>query len=904
MMRMWIGLALLSVSWLLGQGYFLPAVYCAWVGVVVLGTLLMTGALQRLPSAGQLGAAALLLAPAVLLLRWPERVGPLLVLVGAGLATANAPRGWIGRVGRGAMAAGVVLMVQALSMAGYAAYAGRDHDLPGPLLWLLTGVARLLGIDAAADGSHVVLHSMRTPHRLAATWELLLDPATFCFYLGGVVLLAMLCWSRLPGGRRWTAWIAGLRTLTMVIAVWLPVRAGLLMGLYLHRAIRFEPERPLHVMNQFFSPWVLLGLLAVPVLLAWRFVRLPSAGADAATGDAPFVGRSATPSYPSDASSVGRSATPSYPSDASSVGRSATPSYPSDAADQPEETESWRLPAAAGLVFLGAGLLTAAVHYDPVGSPKGGRVMVVERHSTWEPTTRPYDTTWFGHDSGYNYAAAYDYLGQYFEMSRLLESDAIDDETLGRCDVLVIKTPTERYAPEEVEAVVRFVQRGGGVLFVGDHTNVFRGGTIMNDMTRRFGFIFRDDLLFGFGESPYRQTYRAPRVPHPIVQHLPPMNFAVSCSIDPGRSRGRAAIRAAGLWSLPPDYHIENFHTIPQHRPDMRFGTFVQLWSTRQGKGRVLAFTDSTIFSSFCLYQPGKAELLRGMVDWFNRRNALGDPRWWLVILGLIPLSAGLWLAHRCQNAWLVLLATAACGFALSGQTIAALNRRARPIPEATNPLPRVVIDRTTSDAPLAIGLEPEVDTGQGYAMLEAWIPRLGCYTTRQSGPKAFSGDMLVVICPERSISPEFREGVERYVAEGGKLLLIDTPENAASTADSLLWPFGISLLREQPWQGLLSLGEGWPNVRVELAYEVAGGEPVARLGPRAVAAVTEYGKGKVMVIGFGSLFNDLRMANGQLTDYPWMLEPDEETLRRYHVLFALAGSLLYDRPVGPPPGS
>lgn len=862
-MRMWIGLALLSVSWLLGQEYFVPAAYWAWLSVVVVGALLLAGAVERLPSAGQLGAASLLLLPAVLLLRWPERAGPLLILLGVGLATAAVPRRWIGRVGRGAVAAGVVLMAQALAMAGYAAQTARDHDLPGPLVWLLTGVAKLLGVEAAVDGPYVVLHSMRQPHRLAATWELLADPATLCFYLGGLVLLAMLCWSRLPAGRRWNAWIAGIRTLTLVIAAWLPVRAGLLIGLYLHRAIRYDPERPLHVMNQFFSPWVLLGLLAVPVLLAWRFVRVPDAEPEAEPEAAPEAAADDAP----------------------------TPVDPSSGA------EPWRLPAAAGLVFLGVAVLTAAVHYDPVGSPKSGRVMVVERHSEWEPTTRPYDTTWFGHDSGYNYAAAYDYLGQYFEMSRLLESDAIDDATLARCDVLVIKTPTARYSRDEVDAVVRFVERGGGLLLVGDHTNYERGSTYMNDVTRYFGFTFRHDLLFGFGESPYRQVYRAPRVPHPIVQHLPPMDFAVSCSIDPGRSRGRAAIRDTGLWSLPPDYHIENFHTIPQHRPDMRFGAFIQLWSTRHGKGRVLAFTDSTIFSNFCVYQPGKIELLRGMVDWLNHRNALGDPRWWLVILGVIPLMAGLWLAHRCAGAWLVLLGAAACAFTLSGQAIAALNRRARPIPQASNPLPRVVIDRTTSGVPLCRGPDIGDEEGGGYGLLEMYLPRLGCYTTRQTGPDVFAGDpeMLVVICPDRSIPAEFCQRVERYVAGGGKLLVIDSPENAASTADGLLWPFGVSVLREQPWKGLLSLGEGWPNVPVDLAYEVAGGEPVARLGPRPVAAVTEHGKGRVMVIGFGSLFNDHRMG------MTWMLEPDAETRQRYDVLFALVGSLLRDEPVGPP---
>ena len=72
---------------------------------------------------------------------------------------------------------------------------------------------------------------------------------------------------------KWRSWIADLRMLALVVVVWLPVRAGLLMALYLHRVLRSDPDRPLHAMNHFFSPWMLLLLLIVPVLLAWRFVR-------------------------------------------------------------------------------------------------------------------------------------------------------------------------------------------------------------------------------------------------------------------------------------------------------------------------------------------------------------------------------------------------------------------------------------------------------------------------------------------------------------------------------------------------------------------------------------------------------------------------------------------------------
>ncbi len=123
---------------------------------------------------------------------------------------------------------------------------------------MLAGVATLLGIDATADGSTIVMHSMRQVHRLAATWELLLDPATLLFFVGGATMLAygaavpatatdvgeIACRLR----RRTTigeSWITGLRTLTLVVVLWLPVRAGLLMALYLHRVLRSDPDRPL-----------------------------------------------------------------------------------------------------------------------------------------------------------------------------------------------------------------------------------------------------------------------------------------------------------------------------------------------------------------------------------------------------------------------------------------------------------------------------------------------------------------------------------------------------------------------------------------------------------------------------------------------------------------------------------
>jgi len=177
-------------------------------------------------------------------------------------------------------------------------------------------------------------------------------------------------------------------------------------------------------------------------------------------------------------------------------------------------------------------------------------------------------------------------------------------------------------------------------------------------------------------------------------------------------------------------------------------------------------------------------------------------------------------------------------------------------------------------------------------------IGRLGYYTIRQEGKDAFSGDALVVICPNRPVDAAFREELERYVAGGGRLLVFDAPENANSTANSLLWPFGLSVQRKQSWTGTLTLADNWPGINITLANEVVGGRVVGKFGERPVAAVAKYGKGTVMAVGFSSLFIDKNMGGEE----QWMVVPDAAMRLRYETLYALVRLLVEDKTIVPAP--
>ena len=238
---------------------------------------------------------------------------------------------------------------------------------------------------------------------------------------------------------------------------------------------------------------------------------------------------------------------------------------------------------AAALALSGAVILALALYYDPIGERQKGRVMFDEFHRVdmpdsgvhgWEPTDTTFNTEDYGHNASYTYCILYDYLDHFYNVSRL--TTKLDDQTLAACDVFVLKVPTAKLEPTEVTALTKFVAHGGGLMLIGEHTDVFGTGTYLNDVARRFGFRFRYDCLFDIDQL-FQERYRPDVVPHPIVQNLPELDWAVSCSIEPlpvyfadlefplQFNSGRGAMVATGLRNLPADYHASNFYPQVEH---------------------------------------------------------------------------------------------------------------------------------------------------------------------------------------------------------------------------------------------------------------------------------------------------------------------------------------------------
>ena len=231
MKRFWFSLALLSASWLFGLSYYHQAQLWVWAIFVTAGTALLIGVNIRRPTAFEAVAAGLMLLFAVSQAPWPYRMAPLLIFVGIILFTVPVPRRWPTKLASAFIISGSILAVQSPVLLAYKNITAVSHELAWPASYLLYLVSRMMGVRSALAGSNLAMYTPRVVHLLGTTWELLLDPATLSFLVGGFVLLFLCKSDRRPEGKKRFSLIKRPAVFALVIAAWLPVRAVVLISL-------------------------------------------------------------------------------------------------------------------------------------------------------------------------------------------------------------------------------------------------------------------------------------------------------------------------------------------------------------------------------------------------------------------------------------------------------------------------------------------------------------------------------------------------------------------------------------------------------------------------------------------------------------------------------------------------
>ena len=532
---------------------------------------------------------------------------------------------------------------------------------------LVDGLLSLTGLSVGSHDGHVLLTAMAGPLDFPASIDGMGLKVPFLFL---AVALVWLLWSETPVRElpRKLGMIAGI----LLAAALVRMGCVVLLATGLFEFVGYEseelPYRP--IMDEAAAVWIYLPFLLAEGVLIGRFLSAPL--------------------------------------------------FPDRLPSGVSRTLRW----GGALLML---VLAGIIFWEPQGTPKAGKLVISSYHSQWSRSDRPYDREWYGADSGYNYAC----LKRLFEVFYPVvdATGPLQAADLDGASTLMVYDADRRFSKEEIDLVREFVRGGGGLFLIGDHTNVFGSASNMNELCEPFGLQFRDDVLFDLDED-FHQVIDAPR-PANSLWHG--MSFI--------KLRGPTSIRPTSLWTRPvyqvghsksvrAIYSVNNFYPPPHDDPKMKSGTFCVSAESRYGRGRVVAWADSTIFSNFEIFYPGKYEYLLNTMDWLNHKNSvvpsLGKRMAPLVLFGALAVFL---LRRREPRVWLItgVLLMAALGVARWAGL--SFEQRRTTFPKPIRPSEWVIFRADAKDPGHHLkDFITEEPYNQRYEVFIQWVMRTGAY--------------------------------------------------------------------------------------------------------------------------------------------------------------------------------
>ncbi|HEC93349.1 MAG TPA: hypothetical protein ENI51_10215, partial [Candidatus Atribacteria bacterium] len=441
------------------------------------------------------------------------------------------------------------------------------------------------------------------------------------------------------------------------------------------------------------------------------------------------------------------------------------------------------------------------VFHDP-GKEKNGKILIDETHSEWESTLLRLDKKWYGKLSVYNYYSLTEWLKHYYEIHKNT-NHSLGYEYIKNYDILILKCPTKPYLLEEIRSIERFVREGGGLFLIGDHTNVFGMNEYLNQVAQKFGIKFNFDSTYDLKTGMW-SIYEPQQgiLPHPIMLNVNKFYFLTSCSLE-APINCEPVIIGYSLSSLPGTYASRDFFPEGTTKTNSIYGLLLQSVAMQYGKGRIVAFSDSTCFSNYCIFMDGYPSYILGVMNYLNRENQ------WLFldyVFLFLSIASGMTLFYLFKRGnkgfnaiFLSVMAVAA--FCLSTSIFSTIDKSVYmdsiTIKKERN-FNTVGFLMNYSNAIISSHLTYEEELQKKrFNTFFVWTQRVELIPSLEYNLDLAlkNKDIIVIINPNKPFSSEDISAIESYVENGGKLLLIDSIFNSKSTANELLRDFDMKVV-------------------------------------------------------------------------------------------------------------
>lgn len=288
------------------------------------------------------------------------------------------------------------------------------------------------------------------------------------------------------------------------------------------------------------------------------------------------------------------------------------------------------------------------------------------------------------------------------------------------------------------------------------------------------------------------------------MQNVPVFLFATPCTLEVNNPFMRTVIPGETTKTYPMDYSTRNF--FPDTRPDLNtnFGTSILMAAGNYGRGRVAIFTDSTVFSNFHIYLPGKTELALATVNWLNHRPLLLLKFMILILAGIFFIKFRQYY-KQIQTTQRNMIWPVITGIVFIGISILAINFYnliAYPLPREQRPIVKVgFLDKYSSIyLPYAI---MDYETRNNYNTFYTWGQREGlcCRYYFEIDKAVNESKAIFMVLPKRKFEQGDLTKLNSFLQKGGKVFLFDCG-GKDSTSNSFLKRYGLSLVYQKRGNG------------------------------------------------------------------------------------------------------
>jgi hypothetical protein len=284
--------------------------------------------------------------------------------------------------------------------------------------------------------------------------------------------------------------------------------------------------------------------------------------------------------------------------------------------------------------------------------------------------------------------------------------------------------------------------------------------------------------------------------PHPIVQHLEQFEFMTSCTLEAPLTSENVII-GNRLIGEPGTYSTENFFRESIASPESEYGLLLQVAALKYGKGRVVAFSDSTVFSSFSIFSDGYQLFTLGTMEWLNKINYYAYLN--IIFIGIAGVSLILALyIMRNEKKFKVIFLFFTIGllsFSIATPAFSYINRVNYQVPNPHSDYTQVCFEQEHSQ--FNVSLQPRIglfNENGNYGTFYVWTQRVGLVPSLENSLEDAieNGNIIIIINPTKSFETGDVEAISTYIEKGGNVLVMDSITNRESTTNDLIGNFGM----------------------------------------------------------------------------------------------------------------